>query len=127
MTKVYADKKLSFVVECPPELAWRLDEGDAFEMLGNLLDNAAKWAKHQVGLHIWLETFGLCIRVTDDGPGFAEPQAKLTRGVRLDESVSGHGIGLSVVNDLVTSYLGELKISNVPSGGAQVDIVLPKT
>lgn len=126
LTKVYADKKLTFVVACPPELAWRLDEGDAFEMLGNLLDNAAKWAKHQVGLRIGLGAHGLCICVTDDGPGFAEPQGKLTRGVRLDESVSGHGIGLSVVNDLVTSYLGELKISNVPSGGAQVEIVLPK-
>jgi len=127
LTKVYVDKQLAFVMACPPELSWRLDEGDAFEMLGNLLDNAAKWARHEVGLRIWLDDAqGLCIRVTDDGPGFAEPLAKLARGVRLDESVSGHGIGLAVVKDLVASYLGALKISNAPSGGAQVDIVLPR-
>lgn len=58
LTKVYADKQLSFVMACPPELAWRLDEGDAFEILGNLLDNAAKWAKHDVSLHIWLDEHG---------------------------------------------------------------------
>jgi two-component system sensor histidine kinase PhoQ len=127
LTKVYGDKNFSFVMACPPELAWRLDEGDAFEILGNLLDNAAKWAQHKVGLRIWLDDAqSLCICVTDDGPGFAEPQAKLARGVRLDESVSGHGIGLAVVADLVSSYLGELKTSNVPSGGARVDIVLPR-
>jgi len=127
LTKVYGHKQLVFVMECPPELAWRLDEGDAFELLGNLLDNAAKWARHEVGLRIWLDDAqALYIRVTDDGPGFAEPQAKLTRGVRLDEKVSGHGIGLAVVKDLVASYLGELKISSGPSGGAQVDIVLPR-
>ncbi len=127
LTKVHGDKRLAFVMACPPELAWRLDEGDAFEMLGNLLDNAAKWARHEVGLRIWLDDAqSLCIHVTDDGPGFAEPQAKLARGVRLDEKVSGHGIGLAVVKDLVASYLGELKISNAPAGGAQVDIVLPR-
>lgn len=127
LAKVYVDKALAFVIECPPELAWRMDEGDAFEMLGNLLDNATKWAQHEVRLRIWLDDAqGLCIQVSDDGPGFAEPQAKLARGVRLDESVSGHGIGLAVVKDLVGSYLGELKISNGPSGGAQVDIVLPR-
>lgn len=127
LAKVYLDKKLSFTLECPPELAWRLDEGDAFEMLGNLLDNAAKWAKREVGAHIWLDGHGLNIRVADDGPGFADPQAKLARGVRLDESVSGHGIGLSVVIDLVSSYGGDLKISNAASGGAQVDVELPNT
>jgi len=125
LAKVYVDKDLTFELACPPDLAWRLDEGDAFEMLGNVLDNAAKWARHHVNARIWLDEQGLNIRVTDDGPGFADPQAKLARGVRMDESVAGHGIGLSVVNDLVTSYLGVLKLSQVPSGGAQVDIVLP--
>ena len=126
LAKVYVDKALTFELACPPELAWRLDEGDAFEMLGNVLDNAAKWARHQVGVNIWLDAQGLTIRVTDDGPGFADPHAKLARGVRMDESVAGHGIGLSVVKDLVASYQGELKMSHAPSGGAQVDIVLPR-
>lgn len=127
LAKVYVDKELSFVIDCPPELTWRVDEGDAFEILGNLLDNAAKWAAHEVCLRIWLDEDAMCIRVTDDGPGFADPQAKLARGVRMDESVPGHGIGLTVVNDLVASYLGELKISNRLTGGAQIEIVLPRT
>jgi two-component system sensor histidine kinase PhoQ len=67
----------------------------------------------------------LHIRITDDGPGFADPHAGLKRRVRLDETVPGHGIGLAVVRDLITSYQGELTISRAPSGGAQLDIVLP--
>jgi two-component system sensor histidine kinase PhoQ len=126
LAKVYADKNLTFTLACPAELTSRIDEGDAFEMLGNLLDNAAKWAKHQLGVRIWRDTHGLCIRVTDDGPGFADPQAGLARRVRLDETVPGHGIGLTVVSDLVASYLGELKISSADGGGAQIDIVLPQ-
>lgn len=126
LAKVYQDKNLAFSVVCPPDLAWRLDEGDAFEMLGNVLDNAAKWARHEVGVRLWLDAHGLTLRVTDDGPGFADPQAKLARGVRLDESVPGHGIGLSVVHDLVASYHGTLTMARAPSGGAQVDIVLPR-
>ena len=65
------------------------------------------------------------IRVTDDGPGFADPQAVLQRRVRLDERVPGHGIGLAVVSDLVASHQGELTLSRTDSGGAQLDIVLP--
>lgn len=125
LAKVYLDKQLSFAMACPPDLAWRLDEGDAFEMLGNVLDNAAKWARQEVGVRIWVDTQALNIRVTDDGPGLADPQAKLARGVRLDESVPGHGIGLSVVSDLVASYHGVLTLGKAPAGGAQVDIVLP--
>jgi two-component system sensor histidine kinase PhoQ len=71
------------------------------------------------------QTHGLHIRVTDDGPGFADPDAGLKRRVRLDETVPGHGIGLAVVRDLVASYQGELTISRAPSGGAQIDIALP--
>jgi two-component system sensor histidine kinase PhoQ len=126
LIKVHGDKRPRFRLDCPPELTWRLDEGDAFEILGNLLDNAAKWARQTVEARIWLNEQGLNIRVTDDGPGFSKPQPRLERGVRMDESVAGHGIGLFVVNDLVASYRGELKMGNAAAGGAQVDVVLPK-
>jgi two-component system sensor histidine kinase PhoQ len=125
LDKVYLDKQLTFTLDCPTELSWRLDEGDAFEMLGNLLDNAYKWAAHQVWVRVWSESNRLHIRVVDDGPGFADPQRVLERRVRLDERVPGHGIGLSVVRDLVASHSGELKLSRSDAGGAQVDIVLP--
>jgi two-component system sensor histidine kinase PhoQ len=125
LAKVYIDKHLVFTLDCPPDLSWRIDEGDAFEILGNVLDNAAKWAKHAVAVRIWIDSKRLCIRVSDDGPGFADPLAVLQRRVRLDERVPGHGIGLAVVRDLVASHQGELTISHADAGGAQLDIVLP--
>jgi two-component system sensor histidine kinase PhoQ len=125
LAKVYVEKNLVFAVDCPPELTWRIDQGDAFEMLGNVLDNAAKWASHKVSVRIWPDSQRLRIRVTDDGPGFADPQAVLQRRVRLDETVPGHGIGLDVVGDLVASHQGQLTLSHADSGGAQIDIVLP--
>lgn len=125
LAKVYADKNLVFTADCPPELSWRIDEGDAFEILGNVLDNAAKWAKHAVTVRIWRDTDHLCIRVTDDGPGFGDVQAVLQRRVRLDEKVPGHGIGLAVVRDLVASHQGEVTLSRADAGGAQLDIALP--
>jgi len=124
LAKVYLDKQLDFALDCPADLSWRIDEGDAFEMLGNVLDNAAKWARHQVMARLWVDGRRLHIRVCDDGPGFADTQALLARRVRLDELVPGHGIGLAVVKDLVASHQGELTISRAELGGAQIDIVL---
>jgi two-component system sensor histidine kinase PhoQ len=123
--KVYADKDLAFTVDCPPDLSWRIDEGDAFEMLGNVLDNAAKWAKQRVAVRAWREGDGLRIRVEDDGPGFSDTQSILQLHVRMDEKVPGHGVGLAVVNDLVASHQGELNLSRSQWGGARLDIVLP--
>lgn len=125
LDKVYADKQLAITVDCPPELRWRLDEGDAFELLGNLMDNAAKWAKRQVAVRLWREAGNLRIRVDDDGPGFSDTTSILQIHVRGDEKVPGHGVGLAVVNDLVASHRGELRLERSDLGGARVDIVLP--
>ncbi|MDI1245067.1 MAG: ATP-binding protein [Rhodoferax sp.] len=124
LAKVYVDKQLVFALDCPSDLSWRMDEGDAFEMLGNVLDNAAKWAHSKVAVRLWVEGKRLFIRVCDDGPGFSDPGAVLARRVRLDERVPGHGIGLAVVKDLVASHQGELKVSKADLGGAQIDIIL---
>jgi two-component system sensor histidine kinase PhoQ len=125
LVKVYADKQLAFEVDCPADLSWRIDEGDAFEMFGNTLDNAAKWAKQRVAVKVWREPAALRARVQDDGPGFSDTQAVLQLHVRMDEKVPGHGVGLAVVNDLVASHQGKLELSRSPWGGAQVDITLP--
>ena len=125
LVKVYAEKALDFSIECPLELAWRIDEGDLFEMLGNVLDNAAKWAQSRVGVRMWRETGGLCIRIEDDGPGFSDTESVLQLHVRGDERVPGHGVGLAVVSDLVASHQGQLKLSGSSMGGGRVDIVLP--
>jgi two-component system, OmpR family, sensor histidine kinase PhoQ len=125
LAKVYAEKALDFSVECLPDLAWRIDEGDLFEMLGNLLDNAAKWARSRVGVRVWREAGRLCIRIEDDGPGFGDTESVLRLHVRGDERVPGHGVGLAVVSDLVASHQGKLKLSRGAMGGGQVDVVLP--
>ncbi|HEX5698097.1 MAG TPA: ATP-binding protein, partial [Rhodoferax sp.] len=122
LAKVYVDKHLDFALDCPADLSWRIDEGDAFEMLGNVLDNAAKWARHSVTVRLWVDGKRLHMRVCDDGSGFADPQAVLARRVRLDEQVPGHGIGLAVVKDLVASHQGELTVCRADLGGAQIDI-----
>jgi two-component system sensor histidine kinase PhoQ len=126
LAKVYADKGVAFTLDCPADVSWRIDEGDAFEMFGNLLDNAAKWAKQRVVVRVRRDKRALTIRIEDDGPGFTDTESILQLHVRADEKVPGHGVGLAVVNDLVASHEGELKLSRSSAlGGAQIDIVLP--
>jgi two-component system sensor histidine kinase PhoQ len=121
---VYADKDLTFSLESEPTLEWRIDEGDAFEILGNVMDNAAKWARQRVAVSARRERDRLHIRIDDDGPGFSDTTSILQLHVRGDEKVPGHGVGLAVVNDLVASHGGELKLSRSDLGGARIEIVL---
>jgi two-component system sensor histidine kinase PhoQ len=125
LTKVYADKKLELAVDCPPDLAWRIDEGDAFELLGNLMDNAAKWARREVRVSARREASTLHVCIEDDGPGFADTREVLKLHVRGDERVPGHGVGLAVVNEIVLARGGELALSKSSLGGAKVDVSLP--
>jgi two-component system sensor histidine kinase PhoQ len=125
LEKVYAGKQLAFELDCPPDLQWRIDEGDAFELLGNLMDNAAKWATGRVVVRAWREGGRLRLRVDDDGPGFGDTRSILRIHVRGDEKVPGHGVGLAVVNDLVASHGGELALGRSDLGGARVDLTLP--
>ncbi len=130
LAKVYAGKGVQIHVDCPADLAWRLDEGDAFELLGNLMDNAAKWSRGAVQVRLWLEggTSGgtLRLRVDDDGPGFTgDTAAILQLHVRADEKVPGHGVGLAVVNELVVSHGGTLALGRGDAGGGRVDVTLP--
>jgi two-component system sensor histidine kinase PhoQ len=124
LAKVYADKDLTFSLESEPTLEWRIDEGDAFEILGNVMDNAAKWARQRVAVSARRERDRLHIRIDDDGPGFSDTTSILQLHVRGDEKVPGHGVGLAVVNDLVASHGGELKLSRSDLGGARIEIVL---
>ena len=125
LEKVHADKGLAFTLDCPLALSWRIDEGDAFEMLGNVMDNAAKWARHQVVVRAWRDADRLNIRIEDDGPGFSDTRSILQLHVRADEQVPGQGVGLAVVDQLVTSHEGTLSLSRSDLGGARLDIVLP--
>ncbi len=127
LAKVYADKGLQITLDCPAELEWRIDEGDAFELLGNLMDNAAKWAARRVEVRLWREPGALRLRVDDDGPGFSDTQSVLQIHVRGDEKVPGHGVGLAVVSDLVASHAGSLVLGRAEpdgAGGGRVDVTL---
>lgn len=128
MRKVHADRDIDLRVlpGADPEL--RADRGDLFELLGNLLENAARLARHEVLVEIRLDDRHVVLRVDDDGPGFPDDAERLLqRGQRADSRHPGQGIGLSVVKELVDAYDGELRLTDSPRlGGARVDVVLPR-
>ena len=127
LEKVYASKAVLCEFEIDPGARFHGDQGDLMELFGNLLENAFKWAKRRVVLHAralpaGARRSGLEFSVEDDGPGIAEDKVEhlLQRGVRGDERVQGHGIGLAIVQDIVKAYRGEVQVDRSPQlGGAR--------
>ncbi|ATP51069.1 sensor histidine kinase [Pseudomonas sp. ITEM 17296] len=114
--------------DVPPGLLLPWDREDVLELLGNLLDNACKWADCEVRLGIAPSDGGYRLWVDDDGPGIPESQRLqvLERGSRLDEQVDGHGLGLGIVRDIVEAWGGQLALLQSPLGGLRVSIDLPR-
>ncbi|BDM23888.1 MULTISPECIES: sensor histidine kinase [Pseudomonas] len=114
--------------DVPPGLLLPWDREDVLELLGNLLDNACKWADSEVRLGIAPTTEGYRLWVDDDGPGIPESQRLqvLERGSRLDEQVDGHGLGLGIVRDIVEAWGGRLALLESALGGLRVSIELPR-
>jgi signal transduction histidine kinase len=120
-------EELTWHVEAPDGLCVHLDEGDLNELLGALLENAAKWATRQVRVLATRDGSTIVLDIEDDGPGIP-PQhrrAALTRGVRLDPTRSGTGLGLAIASDLVAAYRGELSLEDGRLGGLRVRVTLP--
>lgn len=119
------DIQLRWTAPSDCRLPW--DREDMLELLGNLLDNACKWANSEVVLSIERSAAGYRLRVDDDGPGIpaAERAPVLDRGTRLDERAEGHGLGLSIVRDILSAWGGTLSLQDSPLGGLQVQIELP--
>ena len=113
--------------QAEPGLCLPWDREDLLELLGNLLDNACKWADAEVRLSLVQESEGYRLWVDDDGPGIAPErrEAVLGRGTRLDEQVAGHGLGLGIVRDMVEAWGGSLSLEDSPLGGLRVAISLP--
>ncbi|MDE2149163.1 MAG: HAMP domain-containing protein [Gammaproteobacteria bacterium] len=127
LAKVHRDKNLRFANEVPPKLRARADAGDLYEMLGNLLDNAAKWARGEVRICAQAGAGGITIEIEDDGPGFPpQPEVLLERGVRADSRVPGQGIGLATVADIVRLNDGRIELGASTLGGARVRVLLPR-
>lgn len=129
LERVYAAKNILCEFDIDEGARFYGEEGDLLELLGNLLENAFKWASHRVLLKVvrippvearaWRE--GLDIRVEDDGPGIPPDKLEmvLQRGVRGDERVQGHGIGLAIVEDIVRGYRGVMRVDrSAELGGA---------
>lgn len=128
LAKVYADRALTAHCHDPDHIRYPADPGDLLEILGNLLDNAHKWARTTVQVSLAPGApSGLRIVVEDDGPGIAPAQSEalVERGRRGDERVPGQGLGLAVATDIVAAYHGTLSIERGALGGAQVVVDLP--
>jgi two-component system sensor histidine kinase PhoQ len=134
LEKIYAGKGVICEFEIDPETQFHGEPGDLQELLGNLLENAFKWAKSRVLLTIQPGASapnrrpGVLIAVDDDGPGIAPENVAnvLQRGVRGDERVQGHGIGLAIVQDIVRDYRGTLEVQrSAELGGARFQVTLP--
>jgi two-component system sensor histidine kinase PhoQ len=134
LDKVYRNKKVKTHLQVAPGAEFFGEHGDLMELLGNLLENAYKWCDQNISISIKTLTLlnrkrtGLIIEIADDGPGISKQHRNklLGRGVRGDEKVKGHGIGLSIVNDIVESYQGKIEIKyHAQLKGAHFIITLP--
>lgn len=130
LAKIYSDHQLDLTADCPSNLHFEGEKQDLQEMIGNLMDNACKWARRRVAVSAApLESDGrfLCICVDDDGPGLSPDARKkaIKRGRRLDENKPGSGLGLSIVADLANLYAGDFKLEESPKGGLRAVLILP--
>jgi signal transduction histidine kinase len=129
MGRMHAERRLELAYESAPGLRFAGDTEDLEEMLGNVLDNACKWARTRVRASAAVAGNELRITIDDDGPGMndIESQRATERGLRFDEKTPGSGLGLAIVSDLTQMYGGRLEISRSPLGGTRVALQLPAT
>jgi len=128
MERVFAARGLRLHThDIAPEARCACAVQDLQDMLGNLLDNACKWARREVVVGLEAHTGVWCVVVDDDGPGVdaTRRDAVLARGVRLDETVPGSGLGLHIVQELAQVYGGALALDDSPLGGLRVRLTLP--
>jgi signal transduction histidine kinase len=128
LDRLHADRGLALDVDAAPDLAVAVERQDLDEMLGNLLDNACKWARERVTLTARAERDGrVLVAVEDDGAGLPEAMwaQVLDRGVRADQSAPGSGLGLAIVRDLVDVYGGSIALGRSSTGGLRAELRLP--
>jgi len=128
MRRLHAGRTVAF--ELAPgavDARFRGEEQDLYEMLGNLVDNAGKWARARVVVDVQRAGERLCLDVDDDGPGIpADERARMfERGVQLDERRPGSGLGLDIVRTLAETYGGRIEALPSPLGGARLRLYLP--
>ena len=127
MERGYGNRGLRIAASVDDAAVFLGEREDFEEMIGNLIENACKWAQSTVVMVIRCSAERLTIRIDDDGPGLSEHERRraMERGHRLDETVAGSGIGLSIVADLVELYGGEIDLQTAELGGLSVSLRLP--
>ncbi|MEW6765452.1 MAG: sensor histidine kinase [Pseudomonadota bacterium] len=127
MRLIHRERDLSFELQAPASLPLRMDREDLLELFGNLLDNAGKWALSRVRLTLEAQGAGLAALIEDDGPGADTERLnnEASRGQRLDESRPGHGLGLAIVRQIISTHGGRVGFSRSPElGGLKVRLEL---
>lgn len=128
MRRIHAARELTIDIDVSPEHEIRGRREDLDEMLGNLVDNACKWARSRVAIASSIDEALIVISVDDDGPGL-DPSMRaqvLQRGVRADQQVRGSGLGLAIVSDLVELYGGSVTLESSALGGTRARLRLPR-
>jgi signal transduction histidine kinase len=137
MEKLHRERDIAIAVDVPDHAHFRGEQQDLEEMVGNLVDNACKWAQSRVAIEVVADHPAgddekaakqrLRVIVDDDGPGLspAEREQVALRGQRLDESKPGSGLGLSIVVELAGLYSGVLTLGTAPIGGLRAELALP--
>lgn len=128
MRRLHAERELTIDTDVSAEHEIRGRREDLDEMLGNLLDNAYKWARSRVAIASSIDDDRVSISVDDDGPGL-DPSMRaqvLQRGVRADQRVGGSGLGLAIVSDLAELYGGSVTLETSPLGGTRARLQLPR-
>ncbi len=127
LEKLYAARALRIEVDVSAADLVRGQREDLDEMLGNLLDNACKWAKSRVAVRSEQDGGMIAVIVDDDGPGLplSMREQVMRRGVRADEAAPGSGLGLAIVGDLAQLYEGTIALEDSPLGGLRTRLRLP--
>jgi len=127
LQRIYSERNVEIDLDGLGECTFRGESQDLEEILGNLMDNACKWADRRVFVRCWSESGQTVIVVEDDGPGIPEDKIGrvLQRGQRLDETKQGHGLGLGIVQDLLELYGGKLTLGRSGYGGLAAELILP--
>jgi signal transduction histidine kinase len=127
MTKLYAEKGIEVVNTVDAGLWLNCAPEDVEEIMGSIIDNAFKWAGARIRISAERENGMVVTRVEDDGPGILSDQmaSVLAPGVRLDETVSGYGFGLSIASELSALYGGGIELEPAHPHGLTVKIKLP--
>jgi signal transduction histidine kinase len=127
LLRLYAQRDLQISTEIAPDHAFRGRREDLDEMLGNIIENACKWAASRISVASSVDAGRVNITVEDDGPGLdpARRTSVLQRGVRADEAVPGSGLGLAIVRDLAELYGGSIALESSTMGGLRARLHLP--